>query len=183
MPQVFLEIILQTWHTILLKVLFFVLFKHSWGSVFFQGWILGSSQDFLWVFLGQLLYVTCHWNVNLLSSLRSWTFWKRFSLRTTASIFPFILNSLPLLSAEKHPLSLILPPKCLTVGMVIMRRCKVPGFLSTSLWKLCPRAVQVPLGKVPFVCRDCWSAELWWFSALRFTHLHKSSLVLIYSDN
>ncbi|CDQ59813.1 unnamed protein product [Oncorhynchus mykiss] len=40
------------------------------------------------------------------------------------SIFPSILTSLSVPTAEKHPHSMMLPPPCFTVGMV-------PGFLQT----------------------------------------------------
>ena len=58
-------------------------------------------------------------------SLRSRALWKRFSSRISlylaAFIFPSIATSRPVPAAEKHPRSMMLPPPCFTVGIVLGR--------------------------------------------------------------
>ena len=51
-----------------------------------------------------------------------------------AFIFPAILTSLPVPAAEKHSHSMMLPPPCFTVGMVLTWWWVVPSFLQT--WHL-----------------------------------------------
>ena len=41
---------------------------------------------------------------------------------SAALIFPSTLTSLPVPAAEKHPHSMMLPPPCFTVGMVLASR-------------------------------------------------------------
>ena len=43
------------------------------------------------------------------------------SLYFAPFLFPSILTSLPVPAAEKHPHSMMLPPPCFTVGMVLVR--------------------------------------------------------------
>ena len=103
-----------------------------------------AKTDFFRVFckcMVSLRSLSC-WNVNLSPSPRSWALWKRFSLRISlyfsAFIFPSILTSLPVPVADKHPHSTMLPPPCLTVGMVSKTWCTVPGFFHTRHWELWP---------------------------------------------
>ncbi len=56
------------------------------------------------------------------------------SLYIAAFIFPLILTSLPVPATEKHPHSLMLPPHCCTVRMLLARWWVVPGFL--QIWRL-----------------------------------------------
>ena len=89
------------------------------------------SFDILAVCLGSL---SC-WKMNRHPSLRSRALWSRFSSRMSlyiaAFIFPSILTSLPVPATEKHPHSMMLPPPCFTVGMVLAWWWAVPGFLQT----------------------------------------------------
>ncbi len=82
--------------------------------------------------------------VNLRPSLRSWALWRRFSSRISlylaAFIFPSIATSRPVLAAEKHPHSMMLPPPCFTVGTVLERWWAVPGFLHTYHLELRPKS-------------------------------------------
>ena len=75
--------------------------------------------DILAVCLGSL---SC-WKMNRRPSLRSRVHWSRFSSRMAlyiaAFIFPSILTSLPVPAAEKHPHSMMLPPPCFPLGMVL----------------------------------------------------------------
>ncbi|XP_051951468.1 dihydroxyacetone phosphate acyltransferase isoform X2 [Xyrauchen texanus] len=101
-------------------------------EMFKSGLWLGHSRTFtelscshsfviLTVCLGSL---SC-WKMNLCPSLRSRALWSRFSskmsLYIAAFIFPSILTSLPVPAAEKHPHSMMLPPPCFTVGIVLAR--------------------------------------------------------------
>ena len=65
------------------------------------------------------------WKVNLQPSLRSRALWKRFSSRISlylaAFIVPSIATSGPVPAAEKHPHSMMLPPPCFSVGIVLGR--------------------------------------------------------------
>ena len=114
------------------------------GSGLDSGWATpGLSQSFpeatplfSWRYASGEL--SC-WNVNLRPSLISGALWKMFPLRI-ASIFPSILTSLPVPVTEKHSHSMRLPPSCLTVCMVLMRRLSVPGFLHTRLCELWPNS-------------------------------------------
>ena len=77
------------------------------------------------------------WKMNRRPSLRSRALWSRFSARMSlyiAAIFPSILTSLPVPGTEKHPHSMMLPPPCFTVGMVLPWWWAMPGFLQT--WRL-----------------------------------------------
>ena len=92
------------------------------------------SFDILAVCFGSL---PC-WKKNRRPNLRSRALWSRFlsriSLYIAAFIFPSILTSLSVPAAEKHPHSMMLPPPCFTVGMVLAWWWAVPGFLQT--WRL-----------------------------------------------
>uniref|UniRef100_A0A8C4XFI0 Fli-1 proto-onco, ETS transcription factor n=1 Tax=Erpetoichthys calabaricus TaxID=27687 RepID=A0A8C4XFI0_ERPCA len=86
-----------------------------------------NKEDFLRITSGYNAEVLLsHLNYLRESNLRSRALWSRISSRMSlyiaAVIFPFILTSLPVPAAEKHPHSMMLPPPCFTVGMV-------PGFL------------------------------------------------------
>ena len=89
------------------------------------------SFDILAVCWGSL---SC-WKMNYRFSLRPRALWGRFSSRMSlyiaAFIFPSMLTSLPVPAAEKHPHSMMLPPPCFTVGMVLAKWCAVPGVLQT----------------------------------------------------
>ena len=91
------------------------------------------SFDILAVCLGSL---SC-WKMNRRPSLRSRALWSRFSSRMSlyiaAFIFPSILTSLPVPTAEKHPHRMMLPPPCFTVGMVLAWWWAAPGFL--QIWR------------------------------------------------
>ena len=92
-----------------------------------------SHFDILAVCLGSL---SC-WKMNL-TPVWSRALWSRFSSRmslyTAAFILPSIRTSLPVPAAEQHPHSMMLPPPCFTVGMVLAWWWAVPGFLQT--WHL-----------------------------------------------
>ena len=91
------------------------------------------SFDILAVCLGSL---SC-WKINRSPSLRSRALWSRLSSRMSLYIAAFIfpsLTSLPVPAAEKHPHSMMLPPPCFTVGMVLAWCWAVPGFLQA--WHL-----------------------------------------------
>ncbi len=99
---------------------------------FKSGLWLGHSRTFTelscshsFVILAVCLASLPYWKVNLRPSLRSRALWSRFSSRMSlyiaAFIFPSILTSLPVPAAEKHPHSMMLPPPCFTVGMVLAR--------------------------------------------------------------
>ena len=57
--------------------------------------------------------------------LESEPLWSRVSSRISLCFAPFIfaliLTSLPVPTAENHPHSMMLPPPCITVGMVLAR--------------------------------------------------------------
>ena len=76
--------------------------------------------------------------VNLRSSLRSWALRTRFSLRIALCFAPFsfpsTLTSPQVPAAKKHPHSMMLPPPCFTIGIVLCRWWAVPGFL--LIWHL-----------------------------------------------
>ncbi|XP_051570030.1 monocyte to macrophage differentiation factor 2-like isoform X2 [Myxocyprinus asiaticus] len=99
---------------------------------FKSGLWLGHSRTFTelsrshsFVILAVCLGSLSCWKMNLHPSLRSRALWSRFSSRMSlyiaAFIFPSILTSLPVPAAEKHPHSMMLPPPCFTVGMVLAR--------------------------------------------------------------
>ena len=56
-----------------------------------------------------------------------------------AFIFPSILTSLPVPAAEQHPHSMMLPPPCFTVGMVLAWWWAVPGSSKHDAWHSCQR--------------------------------------------
>jgi hypothetical protein len=94
-----------------------------------------GHRDFSWSHFCVVLAVgfasLCCWKVILHPSLWSWALWNRFSSKISLYfapfIFPLIPSSLPVLAADKHPHSMMLPPPCFTVGMV-------SGLLQT--WRL-----------------------------------------------
>ena len=92
------------------------------------GW-LGHSRTFTELSWSHTFNIYRH------PSLRSRALWSRFSSRMSlyiaAFIFPSILTSLPVPAADKHPHSMMLPPPCFTVGMVLARWWAVPGVLQT----------------------------------------------------
>ena len=96
------------------------------------------SFDILAVCLG-----SC-WKMNRRPSLRSRALWSRFSSRMSlyiaAFIFPSIMTSLPVPAAEKHPHSMMLPPPCFTVGMVLAWWWAAPGFLQTWCLAFTPKS-------------------------------------------
>ena len=65
-------------------------------------------------------------------SILDQVFIKDISLLSLIS-FPLTLTSHPVPATEKHPQSMMLPPPCITVGMVLGRWWVVPGFLWTWL--------------------------------------------------
>ena len=75
------------------------------------------------------------WNINLHCSQRSSALWSRLSSRICLYLAPFIvpsiLTSLQVPAAEKHPHSMMLPPPCFTVGMVLNGWWAVLGFHQT----------------------------------------------------
>ena len=114
--------------------------KRQWTAVFksFQkismgfesGLGLGHSRTFTFLFwshssvalagcLGSLSY----WNVNLHGSLKSFALWSSFFSRICLYLAPFMVpsipTSLPVPAKEKHPHSMMLPPPCFTLAMVL----------------------------------------------------------------
>ena len=83
------------------------------------------------VILAVCLGLLACWKVNVRPILRSWTLWKRFlsriSMYLVAFIFFSIATSRPVPAAEKHPHSMMLPPRCFTWWMVLGRWGAVPG--------------------------------------------------------
>ena len=148
-PQVFLIRMQQAWHTYFWSVspIFFAgrikLHQVGWGvsvhshfqispEVFnqVQVWALaGPLKDIYRVVPKPLLLswlcAQGRWNMNLCPSLRFRVLQSRFSSRMSlyiaTFIFPSILTSLTVPVAEKHPHSMMLPPPCFTVGMVLAR--------------------------------------------------------------
>jgi hypothetical protein len=110
-------------------------------SMTFRNLYQSHSHIVLAVCLGSL---SC-WKVNLHPSLRSQALSSRFSSRISlyfaTLIFPLILTSHPVPTAEKHAHSMLLPPTCFTVGMV-------PGLLQTCCRDGCPS------GRFSFPQRD-----------------------------
>ena len=91
-----------------------------------------------------------------------------------AFIFPSTLTSLLVPAAEKHPHSLMLPPPCFTVGMVMssdsfppditldiqaeelnLRFIRPENFISHGL-----RVFQVPFGKLQAGCHVCFTPAM-----------------------
>ena len=107
----------------------------GWASQ--EGSQLFRSHSFviLAVCLGSL---SC-WKVNLWPSLRSRALWKRFSSRISLYLAAFIFPSI-VPAAEQHPHSMMLPPPCFTVGIVLGRWWAVPGFLHTYRLELMPKS-------------------------------------------
>ena len=98
------------------------------------------SQSHSFVILAVCLGSLSCWKMNLRPSLRSralleQVFIKDLSVHCWIHLSS-ILTSLPVPAAEKHPHSMMLPPPCFTVGMVLgyTRWWAVPGFLQT--WRL-----------------------------------------------
>ncbi len=146
-PQVFLNMMLQARHTYFWAVSPILLCRTSqapsgwmWsvgaqpfsdlsrvvqsGSSLGSGWATqGNSQlshNHSFVILAVCLGSLSCWKMNRRPSLRS-RFSSMMSLYIAAFIFPSILTSLPVPAAEKHPHSMMLPPPCFTVGMVLGR--------------------------------------------------------------
>ena len=96
------------------------------------------SFDILPVSLGPL---SC-WKMNRHPSLRSRALWSRFSSRMSlyiaVFIFLYILTSLPVPATKKHPHSMMLPPPCFTVGMVLAWWWAVLGFLEFNHYLIRP---------------------------------------------
>ena len=103
---------------------------------------LGHSRTFTFLFwthssvaLAVCLGSLSSCDVNLLHSLMSFVLWSRFSsricLHLAAFIVPSILASLPVHAAEKHPHSMMLPPPCFMVRMVLDGWWAVIGFRQT----------------------------------------------------
>ena len=134
----------QAWKTCICGVYPFLLCR---SPQYLLGWMgsvaaqlfLGLSRDhsrtfrdlagsYSYVVLAVCLGLLSCWRVNLHPSLRSGALWSRFysriSLYFAPFIFPSVLTSLPVPTAEKHPHSMMLPPPCFTVRMV-------PDFLQT----------------------------------------------------
>ena len=97
-----------------------------------------SSRGFLWatqglshscseaiqiVALAVCLGSLSCWNINLCHSPIYFTLWSRFSSRICLYFAPFIvlsiLTNLPMPASENHPHSMMLPPPCFMVGMVL----------------------------------------------------------------
>ena len=75
------------------------------------------------------------WNVNLHRSLRSFALSSSLSSMICLYLAPFIvhsiLTSLTVPATEKHPHSMMLPPPCFVVGMVLCGWWAVLGFHQT----------------------------------------------------
>ena len=69
--------------------------------------------------------------------VQSGALWIMFSTKTfmylAAFILSSILTSLPVLSTEKHPHSMMLPPPCFTIGMVLAGWWAVLVFTTTTM--------------------------------------------------
>ena len=89
-----------------------------------QGHSQSISQSHSCAVLAVCLGVLSCWKENRWPSRRSWLLWTRFSSRISLlcsvqlSLNP---DSPPVPAAEKHPHSIMLPPPCFTVGMVVGR--------------------------------------------------------------
>ena len=115
---------------------------HRFSMGFMSGLWLGHSRTFTFLFwshssvaLAVCLGSLSCWNVNPRRSLRSFALWSRFSSRIclylAPFIVPFILASLPVPAAEKHPHSMMPPPPCFMVGMVLDGWLAQLGFCQT----------------------------------------------------
>ena len=112
-------------------------------SMGFKSWLsLGHCRTFTFMFwshssvaLAVCLGSLSCWNVNLHRSLRSFALWSRFSSRIYLYLAPFIvpsiLTSLAVPATKKHPHSMMLPPPCFTVGMLLDGSRGMLGFHQT----------------------------------------------------
>ena len=115
---------------------------HRFSMGFKSALLLGHSRTYTFLFwshssvaLAVCLESWSCWNINLHCSLRSFVLWRRFSSRICLYLAPFIvpsiLPSLPVPAAEKHPHSMMLPPPCFMVGMVLNGWWAVLSFCQT----------------------------------------------------
>ena len=122
-----------------------------WGLTLGFGWATQGHSETCPEATPALSWLYAHgsllcWKVNCCPSLRLHALWSRFSLMTSlyfaASILPSILTSLPVPAAEKYLHSMMLPPPCFTVGMVLAKWWAVPGVLPNIVLGFLPKELQ-----------------------------------------
>ena len=116
--------------------------RHKCSIGFKSGLWLHHSRTFIFLLFSHSIVAlalcfgssSC-WNVNLLPSFRfmadSSKFSSRILLHFVPSMVPSILPSLPVPADEKQPHNMMLPPPCVTVGMVLTAGCAVLGLFQT----------------------------------------------------